>query len=100
MRRGFTDLLTSQKDAGARHINVQLANHDTDPADALRLTLRLMEEAERIGDLATSPLRSTETRCTETPEKAYALAEGYFKATGELLPMTWDFSHFAVVKAT
>lgn len=36
--------------------------------------------------------------CTETPEKAYALADAYQKITDELRPITWDFSHFAVVK--
>ena len=36
--------------------------------------------------------------CTETPEKTYALADAYQKATGELLPISWDFSHFSVVK--
>ncbi|HMF53415.1 MAG TPA: hypothetical protein VK593_03635, partial [Edaphobacter sp.] len=36
--------------------------------------------------------------CTETPEKTYALADVYQQATGELLPISWDFSHFAVVK--
>jgi hypothetical protein len=94
---GFADLLKSQKDAGAHHVNIQLADHDTDPGDALRLALRLMEEADRIGDLAPSIEVHRDT-CTETPEKAYALADGYFKATGKLLPMTWDFSHIAVVK--
>jgi hypothetical protein len=94
---GFTELLKSQKDAGARHVNVQLADHDTDPGDALRLTLRLMEEADRIGGLEPSIEVHRDT-CTETPEKTYALADGYFKGTGELLPMTWDFSHLAVVK--
>jgi hypothetical protein len=94
---GFADLLKSQKDAGAHHINIQLADHDTDPGDTLRLALRLMEGAERIGNLAPSIEVHRDT-CTETPEKAYALADGYFKATGELLPMTWDFSHIAVVK--
>ncbi len=93
----FADLLKSQKDAGARHVNVQLADHDTDQGDALRLTLRLMEEAEHIGDLEPAIEVHRDT-CTETPEKTYALADGYFKATGELLPMTWDFSHLAVVK--
>src|SRR6202012_1496148 len=34
----------------------------------------------------------------ETPEKFYALADAYERATGELLPTSWDFSHFAVVK--
>jgi hypothetical protein len=38
----LADLLKSQKDAGAGHVNVQLADHDTSPGNALRLTLRLM----------------------------------------------------------
>ena len=36
--------------------------------------------------------------CSETPEKPYAIAAGYHKATGNLLTITWDFSHIAVVK--
>ncbi len=36
--------------------------------------------------------------CSETPEKPYAIAAGYHKATGKLLTITWDFSHIAVVK--
>jgi hypothetical protein len=64
---------------------VQLADHDTAAADALRLALQLMEEAERIGGLAPSVEVHRDT-CTETPEKAYALAEGYFKATGHFCP--------------
>jgi hypothetical protein len=93
----FGDLLKSQKDAGAHHINVQLADHDTLPDEALRLTLRLMEEAERIGEIEPAVEVHRDT-CTETPEKTYALADGYFQKTGKLLPMTWDFSHLSVVK--
>jgi sugar phosphate isomerase/epimerase len=93
----FGDLLKSQKDAGAYHINVQLADHDTLPDEALRLTLRLMEEAERIGEIEPAVEVHRDT-CTETPEKTYALADGYFQKTGKLLPMTWDFSHLSVVK--
>jgi len=93
----FADLLKSQKDAGAHHVNVQLADHDTSPSEALRLTLRLMDEADRIGGLEPAIEVHRDT-CTETPEKTYALADGYFKATGKLLPITWDFSHIAVVK--
>jgi sugar phosphate isomerase/epimerase len=93
----FSDLLKSQKDAGARHINVQLADHDTTPDEALRLTLRLMEEADRIGQIEPAVEVHRDT-CTETPEKTYALADGYFQKTGKLLPMTWDFSHLSVVK--
>ena len=35
---------------------------------------------------------------TETPEKTYAIADAYLRQTGRLLPITWDHSHFAVVK--
>ena len=93
----FSDLLKSQKDAGARYINVQLADHDTTPDEALRLTLRLMEEAERIGGIEPAVEVHRDT-CTETPEKTYALANGYIQKTGKTLPMTWDFSHLSVVK--
>ena len=93
----FADLLKSQKDAGAYHVNVQLADHDTSPGEALRLTLRLMEDADRIGGLEPAVEVHRDT-CTETPEKTYALVDGYFKETGKLLPVTWDFSHIAVVK--
>ena len=93
----FADLLKSQEDAGAVHVNIQLADHDTDPKEALRLALRLMEEADRLGGLDPAIEVHRDT-CTETPEKTYALADGYFELTGRLLPLTWDFSHIAVVK--
>ena len=34
--------------------------------------------------------------CTETPEKLCAIAAGYKKSTGRLLPITWDFSHLSL----
>ena len=78
---GFADLLKSQKDAGARHINVQLANHDTDPADALRLTLRLMEEAEGIGGL-----RFTETRAPKRLKRPMRWPMATSKPPGSFSP--------------
>jgi hypothetical protein len=93
----FNHLLEIQKSAGARHINVQLGDHDTLTEAALQLTLQLFETAEKIGELELSIEVHRDT-CTETPEKTYALADGYYRATGRLLPITWDFSHFAVVK--
>jgi hypothetical protein len=93
----FGRLLDVQREAGARHVNVQLADHDTSTREALRLTHRLFEEAERIGELEIS-IETHRDTCTETPEKTYALADAYFKETGQLLPITWDFSHFAIVK--
>lgn len=94
--RKFTSLLRSQKDAGARHVNVQLGDHDTPTAVAVRLALKLMEESAKLGlETAIEVHRDT---CTETPEKTYALADAYEKATGELIPFVWDYSHLAVVK--
>jgi hypothetical protein len=93
----FGSLLETQKSAGARHVNVQLGDHDTLTDAALLLTIQLFNIAEEICDLELSIEVHRDT-CTETPEKAYALADRYCEATGRLLPVTWDFSHFAVVK--
>lgn len=92
----FARLLKQNKDAGAHHINVQLADHDTPTPVAIKLARQLMAEGRKLGvEPAVEVHRDT---CTETPEKTYALADGYEKATGELLPMTWDYSHLAIVK--
>ncbi|NOS72726.1 MAG: sugar phosphate isomerase/epimerase [Verrucomicrobia bacterium] len=94
--REFASLLRSQKEAGALHVNVQLGDHDTPTPVAIRLARKLIAEGKKLGlEVAVEVHRDT---CTETPEKTYALADGYEKATGELLPMTWDYSHIAVVK--
>jgi len=92
----FARLLRSQKDAGARHVNVQLGDHDTPTATAIHLAKKLLAEASKL-DLEVGIEVHRDT-CTETPEKTYALADGYQKAMRELLPFTWDFSHLAVVK--
>ena len=92
----FPRLLQEQKDAGAHHVNVQLADEDTLTPEALDLALSLMQEGHRLGlEPAVEVHRDT---CTETPEKTYALADAYQKRTGELLPISWDFSHISVVK--
>jgi hypothetical protein len=93
----FARLLHTQREVGARQVNVQLADHDTCTSEALRLTHRLFEEAARIGDLEVS-IETHRDTCTETPEKTYALADAYFAETDRPLAITWDFSHFAVVK--
>lgn len=92
----FPALLDNLQDAGALHVNVQLGGDEVLTSEALRLTLALMDEAKMRGlQPAIETHRGT---CTETPEKMYGLADGYQEATGELLPISWDFSHFAVVK--
>lgn len=92
----FGELLSENARCGARHVNVQLAGDEVLTSEALRLTLRMMAEGKRLGlEPAIETHRGT---ATETPEKFYALADAYERETGELLPVSWDFSHFAVVK--
>ena len=92
----FPRLLREQKDCGAIHINVQLANDQTSAPEALELALALNREGKRLGVIP--GIEAHRGTCTETPEKQYALCDAYQKLTGELLPLSIDFSHFAVVK--
>lgn len=92
----FPEIVDDLKRFGARHVNVQLADDSLQTPEALQLTLALMNCARPLGlQPAIETHRGT---CTETPEKAYALADAYQQATGELLSLSCDFSHFAVVK--
>jgi hypothetical protein len=92
----FPRLLKELKDAGAHHVNVQMADEDTLTPEAAGLAVLLMQEGRKLGlEPAIEVHRDT---CTETPEKTYALADAYQKVTGELLPISWDFSHISVVK--
>ena len=92
----FSRLLRDLKKSGAHHINVQLASDAVPTPQALRLTRAVWQEGRRLGlEPAVETHRGT---CTETPEKLYALADAFQNYTGELLPVAWDFSHFAVVK--
>jgi hypothetical protein len=88
--------LRTQRDLGVRFINIQLLNHDTPPAAAVRVAVPLLRAARRLG-LAVH-LETHRDTATETPEKFEELARRYRRATGELLPVTWDHSHFAVSK--
>lgn len=89
-------LLNDLKHWGARDVNVQLGTDGMLTPEALELTLALMREGRSHG-LAPA-IETHRGTCTETPEKMYALADAYAQATGELLPVSWDFSHYAVVK--
>jgi hypothetical protein len=93
----FSRFLREQKEGGAVHINVQMDDHDTPPAVAVKHWLKLEREAEKIGGLVPA-LEVHRDTCTETPEKTYEIAERYQRATGQLLRLNFDFSHLAVVK--
>ncbi len=88
--------LRAQRDRGARFVNVQLLRHDTRPEVAARAARRIITAGRRLG--LRVHLETHRDTATETPEKFTALARLYRRLTGELLPVTWDHSHFAVVK--
>jgi hypothetical protein len=82
---------------GSRFVDVMLGRHDTTPAAAVKMFLPLHRLARRSG--AVAGLETHRDNCAETPEKLAAIARGFERATGEPLPVTWDHSHFATVKA-
>lgn len=88
--------LRAQRDLGVRLVNIQLLNHDTPPTQAAPVFVRLVRAARKLGVAA--HLETHRDTCTETPEKFDAIARLYRRATGELMPVTWDHSHFAVSK--
>jgi hypothetical protein len=94
--REFGRLLERQLEAGAENVNVQLGDDDTPVDVATQWAISLMKQARSLG--VYTALEVHRDTALETPEKTYAIAEGYRRATGELLPLTWDHSHLAVVK--
>ena len=92
----FPRLLTELRTGGAYHVNVQVSSDAISANDALKLTLRLFRDADELG-LAPA-IETHRGTCTETPEKYYALANAFARERSALLPTSWDFSHFGVVK--
>jgi len=88
--------LEDQKSLGVHFINIQLLNHNTPPTKAAEMAVRLIKISRSLGlGVHVETHRDTST---ETPEKFSEIARLYRRATGELLPVTWDHSHFAVSK--
>jgi len=92
----YADLIRAQLECGSSTINVQLCDHDTPVEEAIEKTILLMEEDARQN--ANVHLEVHRDTCTETPEKAYAIADGYRQATGRILRMNVDHSHPAIIK--
>ncbi|MEO6243788.1 MAG: xylose isomerase [Opitutaceae bacterium] len=88
--------LRQQSELGVRFVNLQLLNHDTPPATAARVAVSLIRAARKLG--LAPHIETHRDTATETPEKFDEVARLYRKATGELMPVTWDHSHFAVSK--
>ena len=78
-------------------INIQLGDHDTPTEDAVWVVVAVMRESRELG-LKNTHIEVHRDTATETPEKSFAIIDGYRSETGEDLPVCWDHSHFAVVK--
>lgn len=94
--RDVRRLLAIEARGGAHYVNCMLGEHDTTPAVATRLIIRTVREARRLG--LSAHVETHRDNCTETPEKLAEIAARYRRETGELLPVTWDHSHLAVMK--
>ncbi len=92
----FEDHLNVAAKTGCARVNVQLWDHDTQPATAARTWVAMQPVAERLGlEIDLEVHRDT---CTETPEKAWEIARLYEAETGRQCRFCFDFSHFGVVK--
>jgi hypothetical protein len=94
--RGAMPRLKEQRDRGVKFVNIQLLNHDTPPAVAAPVAVKLVAAARKLG--LSVHIETHRDTSTETPEKFDEIARLYRRATGELMPVTWDHSHFAVSK--
>ena len=93
---GARKQIIAQRDLGVHYLNVQLLDHDTPPAVAARLAVKLIKMSDELGvGVHVETHRDT---ATETPEKFDEIARLFQRATGRLMPVTWDHSHFAVSK--
>ena len=79
-----------------RRINVQLCEHDTSPARAAEAWIQMVALADELG-LAID-LELHRDTATETPEKAYEIADRVLQSTGQAVRLCLDYSHFAVTK--
>lgn len=86
--------LRTIKEHGAACVNIQLEDAKTPITEAVATARSVMACADELGlDASIEVHRGT---CTQTLEKAYALADRFEKAEQRLLKFTWDFSHPAV----
>lgn len=95
-RKTYQDKLEAARTTKPARINVQLCDHGTPPAEAVKVWIKLEALALKM-DLNVD-LEVHRDTCTETPEKVYEIAALYKKATGKKIRFCWDFSHIAVVK--
>lgn len=88
--------LEAQKALGVHFINIQLLDHDTPPAQAAAMAVKLIALSRKLG--LGVHIETHRDTCTETPEKFSEIERRFRQATGKTMPVTWDHSHFAVSK--
>lgn len=81
---------------GATHATIQPCDVDTPLAEAINVVVNVLNAAKKVGIPAT--IECHRNTFTETPEKMWALYDGFREKTGELMPTCFDHSHFAVVR--
>lgn len=81
---------------GATHATIQLGDVDTPLNEAIDVAERIMVAADAAGVPAT--IESHRDTFTETPERLWAVCDGFAQRTGRPLPVCFDHSHFAVVR--
>ena len=95
-KKAAEEKLQAFANLGVIHVNVQLCDHDTPTKEAVKIARRVM----KVGDkLKIKPaIEVHRDTCTETPEKAFALALAYEKKYKKKLRMNFDHSHPAIIK--
>jgi hypothetical protein len=88
--------ILAQRALGVHYMNVQLLDHDTPPAVAAALAVKVIALSDELG--VGAHIETHRDTATETPEKYTEIARLFKKATGRLLPTTWDHSHLAINK--
>ena len=88
--------LETFKEAGAKHVNVQLCDHDTAIPKAVTVARAVMKAGNEFK--LRPAIEWHRDTCTETPEKGLALAAQYEKRYKEKLRTNFDHSHPAIIK--
>jgi len=81
---------------GATHATIQPCDVETPLAEAIDVVVRVLATAKAAGIPTT--IECHRDTFTETPERLWALHDGYREKTGEPMPVCFDHSHFAVVR--
>jgi hypothetical protein len=94
-RKTIREGLALHAGEGVRRVTVFLGRRETAGTEALELARLLWRESIRRG-LHAAPETHRGT-ATETPEKTAGLLQAFRRSEGVELPITWDFSHHALV---